>query len=380
MSIKFVAPISLEFNELRNFRVQNLASLPAGLSGQVVYNGGRICFHNGTSWISLGDLSQITAPSAAVAFNNQRLTSLGTPTAGQDATTKQYVDDAIAAAIQGYKQKFVMVATTANITLSGLQTIDGYTVVAGDEVLVMNQTAPAQNGIYVAATGAWSRSPNADTWSENVNILVSVARGTTNGNVIWYSNAPTAGTLGTTAITFSQWMRATEYTAGNGLTRTGNAFSVNAVSSQFEFSGGALQIKAGGVGTTQYADGSVTLAKLANLPAYSIIANSTASDGVPTAVAVTAFIFGLFASANAAAARAHIEAAQAPYTINIGNGSATDFTITHNRNTRNVKVVVRENASPWAEVFTINEATTVNTVTVRFSTPPTTNQYTVTVF
>lgn len=380
MAIKYGSPVSLEGNELQNFRVQNLASLPAGTPGQMVYNSGRMYFYNGTAWIALGDLSQITAPSAAVAFNNQRLTSLGTPTAGQDATTKQYVDDAIAAAIQGYKQKFAVVATTANITLSGLQTIDGYTVVAGDEVLVMNQTAPAQNGIYVAATGAWSRSPNADTWNEHVNVVVSVLRGTTNGNVIWYSNAPASGTLGTTAITFSQWMRATEYTAGNGLTRSGNTFAINAVSSQFEFSGGALQIKAAGVGTSQYADGSVTLAKLANLNAYSIIANSTASTGAPTAVAVTAFVFGLFASANAAAARTHLEAAQAPYTVIIGNGTATEFTITHNRGTRNVKVVVRENASPWAEIYTVNEATTLNTVTVRFSTAPGTNQYTVTVF
>lgn len=75
------------------------------------------------------------------------------------------------------------VATTANITLSGTQTIDGIAVVADDRVLVKDQSDASENGIYIASTGAWSRSPD---WSKDDDIVhgstVMVARGSTNGN------------------------------------------------------------------------------------------------------------------------------------------------------------------------------------------------------
>jgi phage-related tail fiber protein len=66
-----------------------------------------------------------------------------------------------------WKQPAVTAASTANITsLSGLQTIDTITLAAGDTVLVKNQTTAADNGIYVVASGAWSRSAGADVWTE----------------------------------------------------------------------------------------------------------------------------------------------------------------------------------------------------------------------
>lgn len=98
-----------------------------------------------------------------------------------------------------YKQS-VRCATTANITLSGTQTIDGIAVVAGDRVLVKDQTTASQNGIYVVAAGAWTRSADADASSEIGAAIVNVDEGTTNGGELWTTTFKTTDTLGTTAM------------------------------------------------------------------------------------------------------------------------------------------------------------------------------------
>ena len=97
----------------------------------------------------------------------------------------------------------VRVATTANITLSGEQTIDGVAVVAGDRVLVKDQTAGAENGIYVAATGAWARAEDANGAGDLTSgVLVPVETGTSNADTIWMLTTDGTITIGTTAITF----------------------------------------------------------------------------------------------------------------------------------------------------------------------------------
>lgn len=99
-------------------------------------------------------------------------------------------------------KKSVRVATTANITLSGTQTIDGISVVAGDRVLVKDQTTQSQNGIYVVAAGAWARSTDADTISELAGSCVNVYSGTTNGGFRFDTDLKSTDTLGTTAVLF----------------------------------------------------------------------------------------------------------------------------------------------------------------------------------
>lgn len=99
-------------------------------------------------------------------------------------------------------KKAVRVATTANITLSGTQTIDGIAAVAGDRVLVKNQTTASQNGIYIVAAGAWTRAPDADTSAEIGAAFVAVDVGTANGGELWTTNFKATGTLGTTAMSW----------------------------------------------------------------------------------------------------------------------------------------------------------------------------------
>jgi microcystin-dependent protein len=96
-------------------------------------------------------------------------------------------------------KKAVRVATTAAITLSGTQSIDGVSVVAGDRVLVKNQSTVAQNGIYTVAAGAWTRTPGADTAGDIAGATVSVDQGTQGGQ-IWTTTFKTTDTLGTTAM------------------------------------------------------------------------------------------------------------------------------------------------------------------------------------
>jgi hypothetical protein len=101
----------------------------------------------------------------------------------------------------------VLVATTANITLSGLQTIDGVSVTAGRRVLVKNQTTAEQNGVYVAGSGAWSRATDFDAGTDIVpGTIVSVTAGTTQEDTLWALSSPNEGdaiTIGSTALAFA---------------------------------------------------------------------------------------------------------------------------------------------------------------------------------
>ncbi|MBU0680091.1 MAG: tail fiber protein [Proteobacteria bacterium] len=99
----------------------------------------------------------------------------------------------------------VLVATTANIALTGEQTIDGVAVVAGDAVLVKEQTAGAENGIYLAATGAWARREDADAPAKLITrMMVPVRSGDKNKNSIWWLIITGTIVLGTTALTFAE--------------------------------------------------------------------------------------------------------------------------------------------------------------------------------
>lgn len=125
--------------------------------------------------------------------------------AGVSATNAASSASAAAASAAGiYWKEPVVAATTANITLSGTQTIDGISIVADDRVLVKDQTAPAENGIYVCAAGAWSRATPLDTWDEHIGAAAIVSQGSTNADSGWICTVDAGGTLETTAVTWAQ--------------------------------------------------------------------------------------------------------------------------------------------------------------------------------
>jgi hypothetical protein len=169
-------------------------------------------------------ISDLSVPTADISINNFKLTNVAEPVASTDAATKNYVD-AVAQGLN-FKQS-VAASTTSNITLSGEQTIDGVSVVAGDRVLVKNQSTQSQNGIYIASASSWTRSPDANAWNELVSAFVFTEKGTTQADTAWVCTVDSGGTLDSTAVTFVQFSSGASYTAGTGLTLTGNQFSIS---------------------------------------------------------------------------------------------------------------------------------------------------------
>lgn len=175
-------------------------------------------------------LDQLAVPTLSVSLNNNTITNLADPVNAQDAATKAYVD----AARQGLDTKdSVRVATTVNVALTGATTtvIDSITLVVGDRILVKNQTAGAENGIYVYATGAWSRATDANSNSKVTSgLFVFVESGTVNSDSGWVLTTDGAITLGTTALSFTQFSGAGQITAGAGLTKTANTIDLGTAS------------------------------------------------------------------------------------------------------------------------------------------------------
>jgi hypothetical protein len=144
------------------------------------------------------------------------------PAASTEATTiNSFYPNA--GALPGVFSTAVRAATSINITLSGLQTIDGIALAAGERVLVKNQTLAAQNGIYDVSAGAWTRSSTSDASAELVgavlgstdaaaadNQAVTVQEGTLHRGTNWRIANTAAITVGTTAV---NWTTTTTYTS-----------------------------------------------------------------------------------------------------------------------------------------------------------------------
>lgn len=98
----------------------------------------------------------------------------------------------------------VRVATTADITLSGIQTIDGVSLDAGDRVLVKDQSTATQNGIWTAGAGAWTRTEDFNAVSEAVTgTLIFVTAGTVNARSLWQLTTANPVTPGSSSIAFT---------------------------------------------------------------------------------------------------------------------------------------------------------------------------------
>ncbi|WP_223194411.1 phage tail protein [Pseudomonas sp. PSB1] len=118
--------------------------------------------------------------------------------------TREYVERRILEELYKLDNKqSVRAATTANIALTGLQAIDGISLLAGDRVLVKNQAASKDNGIYIVGVAAWQRAPDADSNAEVTSaIILSVEQGATLADTRWQLVTDGAIVLGTTALTF----------------------------------------------------------------------------------------------------------------------------------------------------------------------------------
>ena len=213
-----------------------------------------------------------------------------TPTSDNDIANKLYVDTVA----QGLNAKAsVYVATTANITLSGEQTIDGV-LTSASRVLVKNQTTSSQNGIYVSAAGAWSRSADANTWNELVAAYVFIDTGSTLASTGWVCQAQPGGTLGVTAVTWVQFSGAGTYTAGTGLTLAGSQFSITNTAVTAGTYGTASSVSS----TTYNAQGQATsasnvLISIASSQINTAIPNSGLANSTISGVSLGSNLFAL---------------------------------------------------------------------------------------
>lgn len=174
-----------------------------------------------------GSITLTPLGTGSVNVSGFKITSVADPVSDTDAANKRYVD----AARTGLDVKqSVRVATIANITLSGTQTIDGVALIAGDRVLVKDQTNATENGIYDVSAGAWARSSDADnspSGEVTSGMFTFVESGTANDNIGFVLTTANPITLGSTNLTFTAFSSAGAINAGLGLTKTGDTLDVN---------------------------------------------------------------------------------------------------------------------------------------------------------
>lgn len=151
----------------------------------------------------------------------------------------------------------VRVATTANTALTGLLTIDGVTLIAGDRILVKDQTTTTEDGIYIAAAGAWTRAVDAAVGIDVAQTYIPVAEGTVNGDdkLFRETSAIGSGVVGTNDLSYVEFSTGASALAGNGLVENLGALDVN-VGTGIELDSDTVRLAtqgtgiAGGAGST----------------------------------------------------------------------------------------------------------------------------------
>jgi hypothetical protein len=199
-----------------------------------------------------GNLTLDPNGSGTVDVNTSRITSVTDPSGAQDAATKAYVD----AVKTGLDVKdSVRVATTANVTiaddLDAGDAIDGITLVAGDRVLVKDQSTASQNGIYVSHATTPFRATDFDADSEvTAGAFMFVEEGSTNADSGWVLTTDDDITVGSTSMAFTQFSGAGQVTAGAGMTKSGNTLNVIGTADKITVAADAVTIATGYVGQT----------------------------------------------------------------------------------------------------------------------------------
>jgi hypothetical protein len=295
--------------------------------------------HDNTAHSAI-NLSALAVPTADVSFATYKLTNLGSPVSAADAATKQYVDD-VAQGLNIHAASYA--ATTANLnatysngtsgvgatlTNAGANaafSVDGVSPSLNARILVKNQTTQAQNGIYVLSTVGDGSTPWVLTRATDFDTATEIAggdftfvdAGSTLANTGWV-NIDEVTTVGTDPIVFQQFSGAGTYTASDGILLTGTNFTGVVVAS------GGLSVGASGF-------------------------------ELDTTIAVR------------------------KYAANVGDGTATSYTVSHNLGTKDVIVSVYDNSSPYAELICDVQHTSTTAITLLFSVAPTSNQYRVVV-
>jgi hypothetical protein len=483
--MKFVTNLNLNQNELQNGKFQVVASDPStgNFEGRLIYNSTEktIKYYDGTAWKkAIVSVAAGGSASAALTINESNGSITITPNlatssnAGVMSTSdKSKLDDATAdatgsklvirdasgnfkaatptdsahVATKGYVdsarsgldvKQSVRAATTAPVLLaSGLEngdTVDGVVLATGNRVLVKDQSSGSENGIYVVqASGAAVRAEDFDSSAEvTAGAFTFVEEGTINGDTGFVLTTNDTITLGTTALTFTQFSGTGQITAGDGLSKDGATLNVNVDNLSIEISSDALRIASGAAGNGLSASVGVLSVNTAANGGLEISSDdlqikidsgvsglTTTSNGLALSASIAGdgltFTNGVLSrnvidlaqgsddttgtlpidqggtgqtSASAARDALALTSSSGANTSTptlarianrvIGDGTNTSYTVTHNFNTRAVMVQVYD-SSNYDTVIADVVRTTENSVTVSFSVAPSSSAYTVVV-
>jgi hypothetical protein len=483
--MKFVTNLNLNQNELQNGKFQVVASDPStgNFEGRLIYNSTEktIKYYNGTAWKkAIVSVEAAGSASAALTINESNGSITITPNlatssnAGVMSTSdKSKLDDATAdatgsklvirdasgnfkaatptdsahVATKGYVdsarsgldvKQSVRAATTAPVLLaSGLEngdTVDGVVLATGNRVLVKDQSSGSENGIYVVqASGAAVRAEDFDSSAEvTAGAFTFVEEGTINGDTGFVLTTNDTITLGTTALTFTQFSGTGQITAGDGLSKDGATLNVNVDNLSIEISSDALRIASGAAGNGLSASVGVLSVNTAANGGLEISSDdlqikidsgvsglTTTSNGLALSASIAGdgltFTNGVLSrnvidlaqgsddttgtlpidqggtgqtSASAARDALALTSSSGANTSTptlarianrvIGDGTNTSYTVTHNFNTRAVMVQVYD-SSNYDTVIADVVRTTADSVTVSFSVAPSSSAYTVVV-
>lgn len=483
--MKFVTNLNLNQNELQNGKFQVVASDPStgNFEGRLIYNSTEktIKYYDGTAWKkAIVSVAAGGSASAALTINESNGSITITPNlatssnAGVMSTSdKSKLDDATAdatgsklvirdasgnfkaatptdsahVATKGYVdsarsgldvKQSVRAATTAPVLLaSGLEngdTVDGVVLATGNRVLVKDQSSGSENGIYVVqASGAAVRAEDFDSSAEvTAGAFTFVEEGTTNGDTGFVLTTNDTITLGTTALTFTQFSGTGQITAGDGLSKDGATLNVNVDNLSIEISSDALRIASGAAGNGLSASVGVLSVNTAANGGLEISSDdlqikidsgvsglTTTSNGLALSASIAGdgltFTNGVLSrnvidlaqgsddttgtlpidqggtgqtSASAARDALALTSSSGANTSTptlarianrvIGDGTNTSYTVTHNFNTRAVMVQVYD-SSNYDTVIADVVRTTADSVTVSFSVAPSSSAYTVVV-
>ena len=331
-------------------------------------------------WNTITDATSDATASKLVKRDASGNAKVATPTDAAHIATKGYVD----AARQGLdvKQSVRVATTTAILLASGLEAgdvIDGVTLVAGDRVLVKDQGSASENGIYVAvASGAASRSSDAngtaDTGELKPGTFTFVEEGTVNSDKGFVVSTNGTITIGSTSIAWTQFSGAGSFTAGDGLSQSGNTINVNVTANRTAITADAIDIASTYVGQS-----SITTLGTITTGVWNGTDIAVADGGTGSSTAAGARTnLGIATSAGTATTSTPALARIAKQACAASAAGTSSTTVTHLFNSTDVIVQIYE-VSSGATVIGDVVRTNADTVTVTLLGTITAGDYTIVV-
>jgi hypothetical protein len=383
MAQKFLTTLDMVQNEIKNLKIDSRSSAPSNpVEGQIYFNTTdfTLYIYKSGAWKDISSANVTKAELANTTSGNAGAKLIGVASiAGISGNNVQDVLENLKNYVDSVKQnldikKAVRVATTsaeANIDIDNAPlVIDGVTLVVGDRVLVKDGAfssvagesvgSDVRNGIYeVQAVGAsvkLVRASDADTDDKvSAGMFTFVQEGNTNSDNGFVLATNEVIVLGTTPLTFTQFSGAGKVVAGNGLVKNGDVLDIVGTP-------GRIVVDVDSVDIDPNYEGQISITTVGTI---------TTGEWQGEIIDVA---YGGTGATNAQQARANL-GATGKFAQDIGDGSSTSFTVTHNLGTQDVIVMIREAGSPFTKVEADIQVTDNNNIFISFATAPSVNQY-----